>query len=293
MNGEIFRFVVKNTTLALINLIEELYKITNTEYFLPVVDALYGDKEFGTGTTRPMLIRGVCSTTGEKSDYVVKFRNAHRMSNESSCRELVAAFIARELDMHVVEPALVNISPDFVETLIGRDGYKNAANSLGLNYGCKHVPGYIEFIRNQSLSISQYDQAQDIFAFDIFVGNADRRFDKQNMLTDGEKILIFDHELAFGFVMDIIKNPEPWLITLGDLDWIKNHYFYPILRQNEHNFDMFVDSFEVIDENFWNRLLYFIPKDWITNEVEQIKRNLQLLIMNKQKFRDELYRVLS
>ena len=39
------------------------------------------------------------------------------MTPESSCRELLAAFIAMELDLHVAEPALVVISEEIVETL--------------------------------------------------------------------------------------------------------------------------------------------------------------------------------
>jgi hypothetical protein len=82
-------------------------KITNDTYFLPTIEALLGINELGSGTTKPMLIRGVCRTTQEKSDYVVKYRNAPRMSVESSCRELLASFIAMELDMNVAEPALI------------------------------------------------------------------------------------------------------------------------------------------------------------------------------------------
>ncbi|MBK8521463.1 MAG: hypothetical protein IPL54_11560 [Chitinophagaceae bacterium] len=57
------------------------------------------------------------------------------MSIESSSRELIAAFIAMELELHVAEPVLVNVTPEFVETLIGKDGYKFASNSIGLNFG--------------------------------------------------------------------------------------------------------------------------------------------------------------
>lgn len=281
------------TPLIFENLISSVLKITNHEYFLPTIEALQGIKEFGSGTTNPMLIRGVCRTTTDKSDYVVKYRNSPRMSIESSCRELLAAFIANELGMNVAEPALINISPEFVDSLRGMDGYKNASNSIGINYGSKYFgQGFMEFIQNQQLNDNQYELAQQIFALDIFISNADRRKDKQNMLTDGEKIVIFDHELAFGFVMDIIKNRTPWIISESDRTWIKNHFFYQALKSNEHNFDTFVESFEVLDSNFWNKANVLIPDEWKTGQLEDIKNNLTALITNKQIFLNELYKVL-
>jgi hypothetical protein len=270
-----------------------MLKITDTDYFLPKIEALQGIKTLGSGTTEPMLIGGVCTTTGTKAEYVVKYRNSPRMSVQSSCRELIAAFIARELDLNVTEPALVNVSPQFVETLVGMDGYKHASNSTGLNFGCKYIEGCFEFLTNQKLNDAQYEQAERIFALDIFISNVDRRRDKQNMLTDGEKVIVFDHELAFSFVMDIIKNPTPWIIGDPDKTWIKNHFFYPVLRENEHNFDNFVESFAILDEKFWGKAINFLPKEWVTEQVNQIKGNLQTLIKNKTTFLNELYKVLK
>lgn len=270
-----------------------MLKITNKDYFLPKVEALQGIQLLGNGTTQPMLIRGVCSTTYEKADYVVKYVNSPRMSIESSSRELIAAFIAKELDLNVAEPAVINVTADFVETLRGMDGFKFANNSIGINFGCRYVTGMIEFVKNQTLTEKQLEEAERIFALDIFISNADRNKNKQNMLTDGEKILIFDHELAFGFVMDIIKNPTPWIISDSDKTWIKNHYFFPVLKQNEPNFDNFVEKFELLDNNFWNSADKLIPSEWRNKQFEEIKNNLNSLIKNKEIFLQELYKVLS
>jgi hypothetical protein len=269
-------------------------KITHPDYFLPVVEAIQGIETFRTGATEPMLIRGICRTTQEKSDYVVKYINSPRMSIDASCRELLAAFIAKELEMNVAEPAIINVTPEFVDSLGGKAAIKYASNSIGLNFGTKYFgQGFFEFIRNQHLTAKQFEQAERIFALDIFISNADRNVDKQNMLTDGEKIMIFDHELAFGFVLDIIKNPTPWIIGDAERYWIKNHFFYPALRENEHNFDNFVESFEVLDQNFWDKAVVLIPDEWKTQQVDQIKTNLTALIKNKSIFLQELYKVLS
>jgi hypothetical protein len=268
-------------------------KITDQNYFLPTIHALTGDKLLGNGTTKPMLIRGVCTTTMEKSDYVVKYKNSPRMSIEASCRELIAAFIAKEIELNVADPVLINITSEFVETLVGKDGYKFANNSIGVNFGCKYFSGYWEFIKGQALNDNQYEQAEKIYAFDIFIANPDRRVEKQNMLTDGDKVLIFDHELAFAFVMDIIKNPTPWIIGPADLSWIKKHYFYSVLKQNEHNFDTFVENFSVLDKKFWTKVNVLIPKEWVTSQVNEIQKNIGLLVNNRQRFLEQLYNTLS
>lgn len=151
----------------------------------------------------------------------------------------------------------------------------------------------MEIVRGQLLNEQQFKQAEQIFAFDIFISNADRRIDKPNFLTDGEKILIFDHELAFGFVWDIIKNPTPWIISKNELGWIKNHYFYSILKGNKHNFNDFIDKFDVLDSFFWEKLYNTIPKDWMDNHLDEIKNNLTSLILHKEEFKDQLNKILS
>lgn len=267
-------------------------KLTNKDYFLPEIYAIQSYKILNSGTTQPMLIEGICKKTEAKSDYVVKFKTSQRMSPLSSSFELIASLIGLELDLNIAEPALIEINNDFVDTLKGKEGYKNASNSLGINFGCKYVEGFMELASRQHLNDNLYQKAEEIFSFDIFISNADRRVDKPNMLTDGEKILLFDHELAFGFIMDIIKNPKPWIISDADLGWIKNHYFYSYLKGYEHNFDAFVDKFIVLDANFWAKVYNVIPNEWKSSNFEAIKNNLDGFINNKEEFKEQLNKIL-
>lgn len=52
--------------------------------------------------------------------------------------------------------------------------------------------------------------AVTIFAFDALVQNPDRRFNNQNLLTRGDDIFVFDHEVAFSFLLDILRLPVIW-----------------------------------------------------------------------------------
>jgi hypothetical protein len=268
-------------------------KLSDESYFLPEIFAISPGDVFFTGTTQPQLIRGICKKTQVKGSYVVKYKSSPRMHPAASCSELIASFIAMELDLNVVEPALIEISEEFAESMRGRDGYKSAASSQGINFGCKYVEGYLSFTQNQPLNDIQIKQAQEIFPFDIFISNPDRRLDKPNMMSNGKKIIIYDHELAFGFILDIIKNPTPWIIGDRDLDWIRRHYFYPVLKKSEHNFDSFVDKFTILNHEFWNKCYKTVPKEWTGSHMDTIRDNLSSLIEHRKEFSNELKRILS
>ena len=267
-------------------------KITDKDYYLPEIVALAKIKDFDTGTTEPILIRGVSKKTYSKEDYVVKFKKGPRMHDNSCCFELIASFIAMELEINVAEPAIIDIQIDFVNTLDGKSKI-NAQKSLGINYGSKYVEGYSGLLKDQKLSPGQYARAAQIFSFDVFISNIDRRAVKPNMISDGENILLFDHELAFSFIYAIIKNPTPWKLMATDITWIKDHYFYSTLNGKEQDFDNFIDKLSTLDEIFWNKLYQLIPVEWRGDHISQIKNNLSLFIQNKTVFKEELKRILS
>jgi hypothetical protein len=103
-------------------------KITDNGYTLPVIEALGPLESFDTGANKPLLIRGV-DKNGNKGDYVVKFRGAERMSSEASMRELLAAFVAKQMQIPVVNPAIINISQAFIDLLQGTNSWPYANKS--------------------------------------------------------------------------------------------------------------------------------------------------------------------
>ena len=262
-----------------------MLKITNPDYFLPTITALVGGKIFTTGANHPHLVRGVCSQTGEKNDYVVKYLGAERMIPSACARELIAICIANEMDYVVPEPVVVNITNEFVETLRGNDAYSLASRSIGYNFGSQYVEGsFQQILKGQKLPEGLYSRVVDLFAFDLFISNADRNHDRPNMLTDGENILIFDHELAFGFTRDIRKNPHPWLILDHDMAWIRNQYLFPVLQGREHNFENFVKKLDLLNADFWSNLESIIPTAWMSDEYTKIRTTLGTIIEHKTEF---------
>lgn len=268
-------------------------KITEPDYFLPEISAIAKTVEMNTGSTHPILIVGACKKTGDVDSYVVKLVGGDRMIPRSCCFELIASFIAMELEMSIPDPAIIEITQSFVDIYDGINK-ELVKKSIGKNFGSKYKPGYPTLLNSIKLTPGQYARAVKIFSFDIFISNADRRIGKPNMLIKGDEIVIIDHELAFGFILELFyNNPTPWILRPQDDKWIKNHFFYKSLKGNEHNFDDFVDKLSTLDENFWNKLYQLIPDEWNGSYVDQIKNDLSLLVQNKTEFKAELKRILS
>jgi hypothetical protein len=215
------------------------------------------------------------------------------MSVEASVRELLGAFIGKQLGLAVVEPVLIEVIPAFAETLKGGVQHRAATSSLGLNYGSVYMGSKLDFIRGQALSEPLMDEAARVFAFDVLISNADRRVDKPNMFTDGSRIYLFDHELAFGFIYEVFKNREPWHIRPQDLEWIQNHYFYSYLQAHPVSLTTFTDRLEQLSEAFWRRAASLIPASWMNNQFGFVHAYLNQIVTNRIVFQQEIERILS
>ena len=188
---------------------------------LPTIITLRYHDEFSSGANKPILISGVDKESGEQKECVVKMMASERMRPEAASFELLASFIAWEWGISIVHPVLIEISEEFVESLRGRGQYLAASQSVGLNYGSIYQPNYKTLEVDLRLNKNLLFQAQKIFAFDVFIGNADRKTDKPNCMHNADEILIYDHELAFSFLHLIFGDAEPWNISEQDrIEWI-------------------------------------------------------------------------
>ena len=267
-----------------------MLKITDKNYIFPHIHALecYGVLE--SGTTKPMMIKGVDMKHGTRGHYVVKYKNATRMDIRATCREVLGCWIGIELGLNMVEPVAIDIKQELVDLLKNKDGYLSAQNSIGLNFGSKYVEGYNELITGKPLTEIQINEAKEIFAFDMFISNADRGPGKPNVLSNGNNFILFDHELAFSFVLllPFLQNKTPWILGDGEREMYKKHYFYPYLKSINIDFYDFTQRFIKIDDYFWKRVQEFLPSEWHTDDLEIIKNYLNAIIKHKEIFAEQL-----
>lgn len=191
-----------------------------------------------------MVISGVCEQDGERGEYVVKLKGSPEMYPGASLKEMISSFIALELNLPIPEPAIINITKELVETMNDHGNFQLAKNSTGINFGSVYKSGFSEILPGQPIDQNIKEALLDLFAFDVFISNPDRRTDKNNFQTNGKDLLIFDHEMAFSFIriFSFARNPQPWLILAEDLEWLKYNFCFHNLKGSNFDFSNFTDA---------------------------------------------------
>lgn len=268
-------------------------KITDHDFRLPHVYAQRYNDHFQSSANKPLLVSGVDTFSGEKGDYVVKFRRAERMSDEASMRELLASFIAMQMEFPVVEPAIIEIDENFAELLRGTDSWAVASRSVGFNYGSNYIKAYNTLLLNKPLNELQLPYAQDALAFDLFIQNSDRTNNKPNLLTDGKEIVILDHEIAFGFIFAPFLTHRIWEMKEEHKDWIRQHCLLPLVRGEKYDFDGFSNKIDTLNDEFWSKAFELIPEAWRSDQFETIKNILTDISVNRTEFITELKKIMA
>ena len=267
---------------------------SHLDYRLPQIEALQAGRIMYSGTTQPMALNGVYRKTGEKGQFIIKFIKSQRMSNVSSARELIAAWIAMELDLPVVEPVVIHVSQDFVESMRGRDGFLTASQSLGENFGSRYQSGFQELLAGQKFSGRMEETAMRIYGFDLFITNPDRGHQKNNVNTNGDEFLIFDHELSFSQiqVLPFLRSKTPWILLEHEKTLFQKHVFFPYLKGKAQDFTTFASDLDRINDGFWQKVDAFLPAAWRTSEVDEIRAYLTEIVNHRDEFADQLTQTL-
>jgi hypothetical protein len=274
-----------------------MLKITDTNYELWEYMPLRYIQTLSSGRTAPLLASGICKQNQNKGEIVIKLADA-TMSADAMCREIIAAWIAKEIDINVAEPILAMIDNISLLAFQQTEVYHRVAQAKGQNFASKWAgDGYSEFVVGFTLKGNLFVKALHIFIFDVFIINADRRFEKQNLKTYQDDIVIFDHESAFGFVFDIFPNASPWLLKPNDKEqWIYKHLFYSEIKKSQQDYELaveidnFVNRFQKLDNHFWEKVKWTIPATWQEkhNQIEKIETYLTKIINNSDKFAQEI-----
>lgn len=253
---------------------------------LTAQDALFG-------TTQPVIISGTSAVNNTLEDYVVKPKSSVRMIGGGSMREFLASFIALELELNVPEPAIIQISDEFIESTRFTDNFKYFVNSSGNNFGSKYIEGFISICEDFQLFKKYYIELQKVLVFDIFISTSDRRKQKPNMSLYKNSVYIYDHELSFVFYFPLTPNHEPWRIIDAERTAIEGHILFNYFKSKKFECNDFIDTFNRLDNNFWNKAHSLLPADIIDyDQFEKIKNNLSSKIDKLDLYREEIKKVL-
>jgi hypothetical protein len=265
-------------------------KITEKEYQLHTIEALDSNGLMDGGTTMPLSIRGVNTTNGERGQYILKWRNANRLSTQSMTNELLGAWIATELGISCVTPVLINISEDFVnKSMVGQEGFKAASQCIGINFGSEYIPGLLPFVNQfKAVDERQINQAIMIFLFDLFVDNSDRGQGKPNLFYQDGRYVVLDHEMIFSFLEILLgQNVSPWIIK-DDRELYYKHPLLPYLKNVVPDVSSCVEQLTKIDNRFWDAASKWLPKECNLENISKIKSRLDGIISNRDIFAEQI-----
>lgn len=222
-------------------------------------------REMSAARTRPGLFR--CRTTnGREQDYVVKFHS--RLGSCVVC-EFMAALLGQQLELPIPPIAFVEVDPRISPQVRDLELRQLLAEDQGPHFGSQfQTGGYGSLPVDFSLPKTMTSQAADIFAFDMLIQNPDRTCEpgkgKPNLLFDGGRFLVFDHELAFSFVLTVGPVSPPW--ELRGLSFVRSHLFYKQLARHAENdgvsFEGFLSRLKAISDTFLGDMVSAMPENW-------------------------------
>lgn len=217
-------------------------------------------KAFRTGRTCPYLM--LCENeTGETIEVVAKLRTGAECSCAGLICELMASLLARDLDLPVPEPYLVDVDAGFYMGITDASMAQRFQSSAGWNFGSRYLgPAFVSWPQLRSIPSAMQQDAADIFAFDLMIQNPDRRQEKPNLLRRDDDLAIFDHELAFSFLRVIFQNEYPW--DGKGLEFAKDHVFYRGLKSVVLSWERLQGAVESIDSGRISQYLEAIPPEW-------------------------------
>ena len=75
--------------------------------------------------------------------------------------------------------------------------------------------------------------------------------------------------------------------------WISDNYCYNVLKGKAVDFSNFVTKFNVLDQNFWQKVSSLVPLDWRTPQLDEIQAHVETIVRKRDVFTQELNRILK
>ena len=243
-----------------------------------------------SGRTSPALF-GCEDESGRMiGEYVVKLRGT--VSQAGLVKEMFASGLASHFGLVSPEPALIGIERNLAD-LITRMFPTHAAviaASVGLNFGTRALTGVSTWPVDKSLPFAMFQTATNIFAFDALIQNPDRRYCNPNLFAKGDSLVIFDHEMAFSFLLALFPS-APW--SLDDQQYLSEHVFFRPLKSKEVDLTAFTGSLAGLTDGVLAEFLADVPGEWRDDSLPKIKEHLCAIRDHVAEFAEAVRRFLA
>ena len=216
-----------------------------------------------SGRTRPAIV--VCETVdGKEVEAIAKFSASCDEGVVNLAREAIGACLAGDLGLPITQPWLLDLSSDWVESVVDTDARAIIRESAPVAFGSTWAGSQFNAWNSGSnLRSGTVPSALGVFVFDAIVQNPDRRADNPNCLVSGVEIRVFDHELAFSHGLVIGWKP-PW--AAGSMQHLMQdgfHIFRSKLRTEFLDFGPVKEAWERITDSRLDHYEAAIPLEWV------------------------------
>jgi len=244
-----------------------------------------------SGRTSPALCGCEDESGMAAGEYVVKLRGS--VQQRGLLNELVGCKLASHFGLSSPIPALIAIERELAELIASTDPSKAdiVMGSVGLNFGTRVLIGFSTWPVDKQIPEAMRGAAIDIFAFDALTQNPDRMHGNPNLLTSGDTIMVFDHEIAFSFVRDILPSPKPW--ELDRQGYLINHVFYRQLKAQRVDLTRFTANLNALSEAVLEEVFADVPQEWNNGDGPKITQHLFAVREHAEEFADEVRRFLA
>ncbi len=225
------------------------------------VTAIQFDRRATNGRTVPGHIVAE-NDVGECVELIAKLSAKCDRGATSLAMEALCACLAADLGLPIPQPFAVDLSPDWIDSVVDSGWREAARQSLPVAFGSKRAPaGFSQWMAGSSMIERLKSTAAAVLLFDAVIDNPDRRSSNPNCLQRGDEIRIIDHELCFGPL--IIGWRPPW--QMGALQHMSTpgiHIFRDALRGMDIEWAPVTESWKELSDDAILDYAAVLPPEW-------------------------------
>ncbi|MDE0175234.1 MAG: hypothetical protein OYH76_10175 [Defluviicoccus sp.] len=179
-------------------------------------------------------------------------------------REVIAACLARDLELPVPVPYLVDIPPQLSAGVADGSIAAQLRESSSVGFGSARVDNqFSAWSSGSRISNALVPVAMSALVFDAVIENVDRRATNPNCLVAGDRIRLIDHELGFPSKSVVIDWLPPW--QEGSLNWLDQpdgHIFCKGLKRRDVDVSPLWEAWSGVSDDRLQEYRAAIPREW-------------------------------